>query len=77
VDHRPLQKELGARDASGHRDYIEAGAEIVTANTFAASRLMLGAAGIADKSEEIVTRAIAAARDARDASLPRSILCVS
>ena len=51
-----------------HRDYIEAGAEVVTANTFAASRLMLGAAGMPDKSEEIVTRAVAAARDARDAS---------
>ena len=51
-----------------HRDYIDAGAEVVTANTFAASRLMLGAAGMADKSEEIVTRAVAAARDARDAS---------
>ena len=50
-----------------HRDYIEAGAEVITANTFASSRLMLGAAGMADKSEEIVSRAVAAARDARDA----------
>src|SRR5215831_11588452 len=30
-----------------HRDYIEAGAEVITANTFASSRLMLGGAGMA------------------------------
>jgi methionine synthase I (cobalamin-dependent) len=49
-----------------HRDYIEAGADVITANTFASSRLMLGAAGMADRSGDIVTRAVAAARDARD-----------
>src|SRR5262249_55326754 len=51
-----------------HRDYIEAGAEVITANTYAASRLMLGAAGMADKSEEIVTRPVEAACEARDGS---------
>jgi homocysteine S-methyltransferase len=45
-----------------HADYIAAGAEIVTANTFAASRLMLADAGLADRSAEIVARAVAAAR---------------
>ena len=49
-----------------HADYITAGAEIVTANTFAASGLMLGAAGLADRAEEIVTRAVAAALAARE-----------
>ena len=51
-----------------HSDYIAAGSEVVTANTFASSRLMLGAAGLADRAEEIVTRAVAAARKARDLS---------
>ena len=51
-----------------HADYIAAGSEIVTANTFAASRLMLEAAGLADRGAEIVARAVAAARKARDAS---------
>ncbi len=51
-----------------HADYIAAGAEIVTANTFAASRLMLGAAGLADRAEEIVSRAVGAALAARVAA---------
>lgn len=51
-----------------HTDYIAAGAEIVTANTFAASRLMLAEAGLADRSPEIVARAVAAALRAREAS---------
>ena len=49
-----------------HADYIAAGAEIVTANTFAASRLMLADAGLADRSGEIVARAVAAALAARE-----------
>ncbi len=49
-----------------HADYIAAGAEIVTANTFAASRLMLTDAGLADRSGEIVARAVAAALAARE-----------
>ena len=51
-----------------HADYIAAGAEIITANTFAASRLMLAEAGLADRSGEIVERAVAAALRAREAS---------
>ena len=53
-----------------HSDYLRAGSSIVTANTFAASTLMLGASGLADKAEEIVQRAVAAARAARDAENP-------
>jgi homocysteine S-methyltransferase len=49
-----------------HADYIAAGAEIVTANTFAASRLMLAEAGLADRSAEIVARAVEAALRARE-----------
>jgi homocysteine S-methyltransferase len=49
-----------------HADYIAAGAEIVTANTFASSRLMLKPAGFADRVDEINRRAVDAARRARD-----------
>lgn len=51
-----------------HRDYIAAGAEIITANTYASSRLMLEPAGFADQLEEINRTAIQAALRARDAS---------
>jgi homocysteine S-methyltransferase len=51
-----------------HRDYIAAGADIITANTYASSRLMLGPAGFTDRFEEINRTAIAAAHRAREAS---------
>lgn len=50
-----------------HRDYIAAGADIITANTFASSRLMLGHAGLADRFEEINRTAVSAAHRARAA----------
>ena len=51
-----------------HADYIAAGADVITANTFASSRLMLSAAGLADSVGEINERAVAAALRARDAA---------
>ena len=48
-----------------HRDYIEAGADIITANTYASSRLMLTPAGFADQVEQINRAAIGAADRAR------------
>ena len=51
-----------------HRDYIAAGADIVTANTYASSRLMLSAAGCADRFEDINRSAVRAALRAREAS---------
>jgi homocysteine S-methyltransferase len=51
-----------------HRDYIAAGADIITANTYASSRLMLGPAGFADRFEEINRTAIQAALRARESS---------
>jgi homocysteine S-methyltransferase len=51
-----------------HRDYIAAGADIITANTYASSRLMLEPAGYADRFEEINRTAVAAAHRAREAS---------
>lgn len=49
-----------------HADYITAGAEVITANTFASSRLMLSPAGLGDRVEEIGRRAVEAALRARD-----------
>lgn len=51
-----------------HRDYIAAGADIITANTFASSRLMLDAAGLAAHFEDINRAAVRAAHRAREAS---------
>jgi len=51
-----------------HGDYIAAGAEVITANTYASSRLMLESAGCADQFEIINRTAIRAAREAREAS---------
>jgi homocysteine S-methyltransferase len=51
-----------------HRDYIGAGADVVTANTYASSRLMLGPAGFADQFAEINRTAVGAALRAREAS---------
>ena len=51
-----------------HRDYIAAGADVITANTYASSRLMLEAAGLADRFEEINRAAVRTALRAREAS---------
>ncbi|MDZ7670632.1 MAG: homocysteine S-methyltransferase family protein [Gammaproteobacteria bacterium] len=57
-----------------HRDYISAGADIITANTYASSRLMLEPAGYADRFEEINRAAVAAAHRAREASGREDVL---
>ena len=49
-----------------HSDYIRAGSDVITANTYASSRLMLTPAGFADQVEEINTRAVEAALRARE-----------
>ena len=57
-----------------HLDYIEAGADIITANTYASSRIMLREAGYEDQFEEINRVAIETALRARDKSGQKSIL---
>ncbi len=49
-----------------HEDYIAAGADVITANTYASSRNMLGPAGMGDKVEPLNRRAVEIAREARD-----------
>lgn len=48
-----------------HRAYIDAGADIITANTYATSRLVLAPAGLADRIGEINRRGVEAALEAR------------
>ena len=55
-----------------HLDYINAGADVITANTFASSRLMLTPAGFADRVEEINRIAVEAALHARDLATAKS-----
>lgn len=51
-----------------HRDYIAAGADIVTANTYASARHLLAQDGFGDQFEPINRAAVRAARAARDAA---------
>jgi S-methylmethionine-dependent homocysteine/selenocysteine methylase len=51
-----------------HSDYIAAGADIVTTSTFATTRFVLEAAGRGGDFAAVNARAVAAAREARDAS---------
>ena len=48
-----------------HLDYLHAGSDIITANTFASSRLMLSGAGLGDQVQEINRTAVEACLEAR------------
>jgi homocysteine S-methyltransferase len=47
-----------------HRDYVEAGAEVIETNTFGANPIKLKAYGLADRAEEINRAAVRLAREA-------------
>src|SRR3954471_4585115 len=47
-----------------HRDYVQAGAEIIETNTFGANRMALARHGLVDKCAEINKVAVELARDA-------------
>ncbi len=58
-----------------HLDYLAAGADIITANTFRTHRRTLAQAGIADRAQTLTYRAVTLALQARrDAGLTRSVL---
>ena len=59
LDHEALLRQI-------HRDYIRAGAEVITANTFGTTRFVLASAGLDDEFERINRRAMRAAREARE-----------
>ncbi len=58
LENRDLLTEI-------HLDYLREGSDIITANTFASSRLMLSGANYGDKVEEINRTAIEAALEAQ------------
>lgn len=49
-----------------HEDYIQAGADIITTNTFSSNRIMLEPAGFGDRVAEINQQAVRLAQEARD-----------
>ena len=53
-----------------HESYLEAGADVVTTNTFATCRHVLEGAGLGDETEAINRRAVELAREARDRVAP-------
>lgn len=56
IDRPELVREI-------HRDYVLAGAAVVTANTFRTDRRTLAKAGLSIKARELVARAVALARE--------------
>lgn len=60
-----------------HADYIGAGADVITANTYASSRLLLANTGLADRVREINERAVAAALRARDTTANSAAVVVA
>ncbi len=58
-----------------HAEYVTAGAEILTANTFRCHRRSLAKAGLGDRAPELVRRAVATARQAIESrsSAPNAI----
>ncbi len=59
VSHQDVLKEI-------HVDYIRAGADVITTNTFATTRFVLESAGYGDAFKQVNERTIAAATQARD-----------
>ena len=56
-----------------HEEFIRAGAEVIIANTFAASRAGLGPAGLGDRVTEANRNAVRSARQAREAAASRPV----
>lgn len=59
ISHADLVREV-------HEDYIRAGAEVITANTFATARHVLASIGKGDDAAKITRDGIALAKQARD-----------
>lgn len=60
-----------------HRDYLLAGADIITANTFRTHRRTLQKVGLADRAKELTLRAVEIAQQARDRYKPQAIVAGS
>lgn len=60
-----------------HEDYIKVGADLITTNTFPASRLALETVGIAHRTQEVNKRAVELAIEARDRSTSEREIAVA
>lgn len=56
-----------------HADYVRAGADVITANTFASARHLLERAGRGELTVELLRRAVRLAREAVDATADRPV----
>src|ERR1700690_3998347 len=57
-----------------HDEYIDAGAEIITSNTFRTTRRTFLRGGLPDRSEELTALAVALARESTGASPGKRVL---
>ncbi|MHC4093859.1 MAG: homocysteine S-methyltransferase family protein, partial [Planctomycetota bacterium] len=57
-----------------HRDYLEAGAGLITANTFRTHHRSLAKAGLGDRAPALTRRAVEIARAARDTHRPGALV---
>ena len=60
-----------------HEAYLEAGAEVITANTFAACRHVLAGAGYGGQTVAIIRRAVQLAQEARDRVAPECPVAIA
>lgn len=60
-----------------HEDYLRAGADIVTTNSFWTDRIRLGMVGLSDRAEEYTRLAARLAREARDRLAPSAYVAGS
>lgn len=60
-----------------HRDYVRAGARILTANTFRTDRVTLGRCGQAARTRDLNKRAVQLAREGVEAARPRRPVLVA
>jgi homocysteine S-methyltransferase len=70
LSHGDLLREI-------HEDYIHAGADVITTNTFAASRTMLGSAGLGEQVPTVIRRAVAIAKEAREHAAARRPIAIA
>jgi homocysteine S-methyltransferase len=66
LTHKDVLREI-------HSDYVRAGAEVITTNTFGTTRFVLEAAGLGDEYRKINRLAIEAATEGRDAAAEDSV----
>ncbi|MDP6422499.1 MAG: homocysteine S-methyltransferase family protein [SAR202 cluster bacterium] len=59
-----------------HEDYTRAGADIIITNTFSTDRPTLELAGMGDQARDLTARAVALAKEARDAAADRPV-CIA